>query len=69
MSIESINSTELFWRCKWLQMAEDGEEANSPVQRGNDANDVHEEYHLHFYLLFSQSRKPILQALEHNLST
>jgi hypothetical protein len=34
MSIESINSIEWFWRCKWLQMAEDGKVAFSPVQRG-----------------------------------
>jgi hypothetical protein len=32
----------LLWRCKCLQMAEEGKEVISPVQGGLDANDIHE---------------------------
>jgi hypothetical protein len=32
MSIESIESMGLLWRCKWLQMAEEAEEASRPIQ-------------------------------------
>jgi hypothetical protein len=34
MSTVSIESIGWLWRCKWLQMAEESEEATSPVQRG-----------------------------------
>jgi hypothetical protein len=30
----SIESMGLLWRCKWLQMAEEAEEASSPIQGG-----------------------------------
>jgi hypothetical protein len=40
MSTESIEYMGLLWRCKWLQMAEGGKVAISPVQRGNISDDV-----------------------------